>query len=240
MNPPVTIGNATLYHADCLDILPTLGKVDAVVTDPPYGIALPTDFWRRGRSNLAMCNNYPAVIGDDTHFDPAPILALDVPTVLWGANYYADKLPPSGGWLVWDKERPDDLDQATCELAWTNCVKGVRRFRYLWNGMMKAGEWNESYHPTQKPVALMKWVLTLRWLPKSGATVLDPFMGAGSTGVACVRTGRRFIGIELDEAYFNLAVKRISDTQLQLPLLPTATQPTYAAAPLFPDAEDST
>jgi DNA modification methylase len=208
-----------LIHGKCLQVMPTLGKVDCVVTDPPYGIAHPCNFRQRGRGNLALCNDFPDVIGDDAPFDPAPILALDVPTVLWGANYYADKLPPSGGWLVWDKERPDDLDQSTCELAWTNCIKGVRRFRYLWNGMMKAGERGESYHPTQKPVALLQWVLTLRWMPTEGATVLDPYMGAGSTGVACVRTGRRFIGIEISEQYYRIAERRIREAQLQPRLL---------------------
>jgi site-specific DNA-methyltransferase (adenine-specific)/modification methylase len=165
---------------------------------------------------LAQCNDYRPVIGDDRPFDPAPILALDVPTVLWGANHYADRLPASGGWLVWDKERPDDLDQSTCELAWTNCIKGVRRFRYLWHGMMRAGEHGENYHPTQKPAALMRWMLGLRWMP--GGTILDPFMGSGTTGVACVQTGRDFIGIEIDPGYFEIAKKRIEEAQLQMRL----------------------
>jgi site-specific DNA-methyltransferase (adenine-specific)/modification methylase len=232
--------DVTLYNADCLDIMRSLPPVDAVVTDPPYGIAHPCNFRQRGRSNLAVCNDFPDVVGDNVPFDPAPILALDVPTVLWGANHYANKLPPSGGWLVWDKERPDDLDQATCELAWTNCIKGVRRFRYLWNGMMKAGEWGESYHPTQKPVALMKWVMTLRWMPESGATVLDPYMGAGSTGVACVRTGRRFIGIEIDPTYFRIAERRIAEAQLQPSLLPNhGFHLTAAPVGLWDNVDDS-
>lgn len=206
----------TLLQGNCLDHLAGLrGQIQAIVTDPPYGIAHPCNFNQRGRSNLAACNDYQNVIGDDTPFDPAPLLALDVPTILWGANHFADKLPPSGGWLVWDKERPDELDQATCELAWTNCVKGVRRFRYLWNGMMRAGEQGQNFHPTQKPVALMEWCLTLRWLPGPGATILDPYMGAVATGVACVRTGRLFIGIELDPHYFAVAQKRIAEAQAQ-------------------------
>ena len=116
---------------------------------------------------------------------------------------------------MWDKERPDSLDQATCELAWTNCIKGVRRFRHLWNGMMRASEHGENYHATQKPVALMRWVLTLRWMPELGATILDPFMGSGTTGVACVQTGRNFIGIEIDPTYFAIAEKRIKEAQMQ-------------------------
>ena len=208
-----------LRPGDCLEIMKTLpdGCVDAVVTDPPYGIGHPTDYQSRGRSVLAQCNDYPPIVGDERPFDPSPILALDVPTVLWGANHYADKLPSSSGWLVWDKERPDELDQSTCELAWTNCIKGVRRFRYLWHGMMRAGERGENYHPTQKPVALMRWILGLRWMP-DGGTVLDPFMGSGPTGVACVQTGRNFIGIEIDPGYFAIAKKRIEEAQLQMRL----------------------
>ena len=208
MNEPVTIGPCTLYHADCLEVLPTLTGVDAVVTDPPYGIAHPCNFSTRGRGRLAACNDWPDVHGDDGPFDPAWILALNRPAVLWGGNWFADKLPPTGGWLVWDKERPDELDQATCELAWTSCVKGVRRFRHLWHGMMKASEKGESYHPTQKPAALFAWVLSLRWFADV-ETVLDPYMGSGTTGVACIRTGRNFIGIDIDKGYFDIACDRI-------------------------------
>ena len=207
------IGDATLYLGDCLEILPTLEKVDAVITDPPYGIAHPCNFSGRGRANLAACNDYADVYDDDKPFDPSPWLALQVPTCFWGGNYFADKLPSSSGWLVWDKERPDELDQATCELAWTNYVKGVRRFRHLWNGMMKASEKGESYHPTQKPVALQAWVLGLRWTPHG--TILDPFMGSGTTGVACMNLGRKFIGIEIEEKYFNIACERIRAAQAQ-------------------------
>lgn len=211
-------GSVTLYNADCLEILPHLPKVDAVVTDPPYGIGHPCNFSQRGRSNLAPCNDYTDVYDDNRPFNPDPWLALDVPTLMWGGNYFADKLPISSGWLVWDKERPDDLDQATCELAWTNYVKGVRRFRYLWNGMMRAGERGENYHPTQKPVAVIKWALGLRWTPTG--LILDPFMGSGTTGVACVRTGRKFIGIEIEPKYFEIAVRRIDAECRQGKLFP--------------------
>jgi len=210
---PVIIGDATLYHGDCLEILPALPKVDAVVTDPPYGIAHPCNFAKRGRAKLATCNDYPDVHDDNKPFDPAPWLAMGLPTAFWGGNYFADKLPSCSGWLVWDKERPDELDQATCELAWTNFVKGVRRFRYLWHGMMRSGEKGENYHPTQKPVALQEWLLTLRWTPRG--TILDPYMGSGTTGVACANLGRKFIGIEIDERYFQIACERIDAAYAQ-------------------------
>ena len=216
---PVVIGDATLYLGDFLEILPTLGPVDAVVTDPPYGIAHPCDFNGRGRANLAECNDYPDVEGDGEPFDPEPILALGVPTVLWGANHFADRLPPSGGWLVWDKRRPDGLDQSTCELAWTNCVKGVRRFQHLWNGMMRESERGESYHPTQKPVALFRWVLALRWLA-GVRSLVDPYMGSGPCGVVCVERGIRYYGMETEPRYFDIACERIRRAyeQPRLPL----------------------
>ena len=197
---------------DCLDVLQTLpaGCVDAVVTDPPYGISHRCNFQERGRGNLAECNDYPDVHGDDRPYDPDPVLRLGVPTVLWGGNHFADRLPATGGWLVWDKERPDGLDQATCELAWTNCVQGVRRFRHLWNGMMRASERGENYHPTQKPVALFDWIFSLPWLPKTGV-VLDPYCGSGPCGVAAIRAGLRYIGCEMLESYAAIARRRIAD-----------------------------
>ena len=196
--------------------LAELPRPDLIVTDPPYGISHKCNFAERGRGNLARCNDYPDVAGDTEPFDPAPILDLDVPTVLWGANHFADRLPASGGWLVWDKERPDTLDQSTCELAWTNCVKGVRRFRHLWNGMMRASEHGENYHPTQKPVALMSWVLSLRWMPKSPSLVFDPYMGSGPVGFAAMCVGHRYLGFDLNAEYCDIARRRISDAATSL------------------------
>lgn len=198
--------SVTIIHGDCRDCLPI--EADAVITDPPYGMAHPCNFKSRGRANLAPCNDWQDVHWDREPFDPGWILELGLPTVLWGANWYADKLPPSSGWLVWDKERPDELDQATCELAWTNCIKGVRRFRHLWHGMMRASEHGENYHPTQKPVALMAWTLAIRWL-SDVRTVFDPYMGAGPIGVACVRLGKGYIGVERDAGHFATARARL-------------------------------
>ncbi|HPD73534.1 MAG TPA: DNA methyltransferase [Candidatus Krumholzibacteria bacterium] len=199
----------TIYHADCRDILPLLPKVDLVLTDPPYGISHPTDYATRGRDGLTSCNNYPPVYGDSEKFDPSHLLRF--PCVLWGANYFASKLPETSGWLVWDKERPDGIDQATCELAWTNFVKGVRRFRYLWNGCMRAGS-EVLCHPTQKPVALMSWVLGLQWTPPG--VVLDPYMGSGPVLRAAKDLGRKAIGIEIEERYCEIAAKRMAQEVL--------------------------
>jgi site-specific DNA-methyltransferase (adenine-specific) len=210
-------GRVRLYRGDCRDVVGNV-KCDSIVCDPPYGIAHPCDFKKRGRGNLAACNDWSDVEGDAEPFDPAWILAMNKPSVLWGGNWFANKLPPSGGWLVWDKKRPDDLDQSTCELAWTNCVKGVRRFEHLWNGMMKASERGENYHPTQKPVALMEWTLSLPWLLNS-KTIFDPYMGSAPVGLACLRTGRAYIGVERMQQHFDTAKARII-RELAQPFIP--------------------
>ena len=212
MKPYYQDDYCTIYHGDCREILPTLPKVDLVLTDPPYGISHPCNFKKRGRGKLANCSDYPDVYGDEKPFDPAPWMTM--PSILWGANYYASKLPNVSGWLVWDKERPDDLDQSTCELAWSNVIKGCRRFRYLWNGMIRKGD-EELFHPTQKPVALMRWCLTLRWT-KDVQTILDPFMGSGTTLRAAKDLRRHAIGIEIEEKYCEIAVKRLQQEVLAL------------------------
>ena len=208
-------GSVTIYHGDCreVDLSDFRGLV---LTDPPYGIAHPTDYHSRGRGALAQCNDYPPVFGDDKDFDPAWLLDIGDARILWGGNYYADKLAPVSGWLVWDKERPDDLDQATCELAWTDCIKGVRRFRHMWNGMLRASERDSRpVHPTQKPVELMKWCMTLRWT-REYAHVCDPYMGSGTTLVAAKDLGRHAIGIEGEERYCEIAAQRCSQEVLAL------------------------
>ena len=207
-----------LYCCDCHKVISVLMQdVALILTDPPYGISHPCNFHSRGRSKLAKCHEYVDVVGDTEPFDPALLLKLKKPTILWGANYYASRLPDSSGWLVWDKLRPDALDQSTCELAWTNCVKGVRRFRHLWHGMIKGSERGKSHHPTQKPVALFTWVLSLPWIPQG--LCFDPFMGSGPAGVACARAGRAYIGCEINREYFDIAVKRI-DRELDKGRLP--------------------
>ena len=137
---------------------------------------------------------------------------------MFGANNYADRLPSSRGWIVWDKrEHIASNDFADCELIWSN-VDGVARiYRHYWSGALRASEQGISrVHPTQKPLALMMWLLNNYTQP--GDTILDPFMGSGTTGVACVKTGRNFIGIELDPGYYAIAERRIAEAQLQLPL----------------------
>ena len=228
MNPYYEHAGITIYQGDCRDVLPTwdfelfgFETKTMIVTDPPYGIAHRTNYASRSRGVLAACKDYPQIFGDDESFEPAEFIKW--PCILWGANHYADKLPASAGWLVWDKERPDSVDQSTCELAWTNLTSTVRRFRFLWHGMIR-GSHEELVHPTQKPVALMKWCLSFPHpSPQTpdaiselaNAVVLDPFMGSGTTLRAAKDLGRRAIGIEICEKYCEIAAKRLSQEVLE-------------------------
>lgn len=200
----VIIGDATLYLGDCADILPTIGMVDAVITDPPYGIN-ENDRKIASRGKLAVARDYGVVDWDKSPVSQDLIDQIRQAATwqaIFGGNYYT--LPPNSCWLVWDKLNGKN-DFADCELAWTNWPKAVRRLQWLWNGMIRQGN-EERFHPTQKPLEVMKWVIGL--CPKADL-VLDPFMGSGTTGVAAMQMGRQFIGIERDERYFEIACKRI-------------------------------
>ena len=210
MGDVVTIGDATLYHGDCLEILPTLDKVDAVVTDPPYGISVDKTMSEQGGERYGKAKAAKSHY-DATDWDAAPMSAdafrairrVSRWQIVFGGNYF--DVPPSSCWLVWDKENGGN-QFADCELAWTNIPKPVRQIRHLWNGMLRAGQEQRHGHPTQKPLRVMEWAIG--HLPV-GDTILDPFMGSGTTGVACANLGRKFIGIELERKYFDIACERI-------------------------------
>lgn len=211
MTEPVIIGDATLYLGNASTILPTLAKADACVTDPPYGIGEAAGK-NASRTNLAVARDYGVDDWDDEPVSPE-LMALVLGAARWqiifGGNYY--ELRPTSCWLVWDKENTGDF--ADCELAWTNLPKAVRRLKWMWNGMLRKGNEPRGFHPTQKPVGVMEWCIG--HLPVDAQTILDPFMGSGSTGVACARLGRRFIGIEQREHYFDIACKRIEEAYRQ-------------------------
>lgn len=197
----------TLILGDCLELLPTLAGIDAVVSDPPYGIAHKSGGGTGGKWDKVRHQGV-TIAGDDKPFDPSVWTALNVPLVLWGANFYSDKLP-GGGWLIWDK-RPgiEDMvfNRSDSELAYFSTSKTVKTIRYLWHGICRDGEVGEHYHPTQKPVAIME--KCIGFIP-GAKHILDPFMGSGTTGVAAVKLGRRFTGIEIDPGYFDIACRRI-------------------------------
>ena len=129
--------------------------------------------------------------------------------IIFGGNYF--DVPPARCWLVWDKQVNGEF--ADCELAWTNLDKPVRRVTWMWNGMLRKGQEERNVHPTQKPLGVMEWCIG--HLPPNTRTILDPFMGSGTTGVACARLDRKFIGIEREPSYFDIACRRIEEAYRQ-------------------------
>jgi site-specific DNA-methyltransferase (adenine-specific)/modification methylase len=208
-----TIGNATLYLGDCREILPTL-EIGALVCDPPYGMAYKSNYNKGiARADLVRkSGDFAPIAGDESPFDPAHLLAIGVPTVLWGANFFADRLPAGNKWLTWDKlaGKTPTPSASDVEHAWTSERGPSRIFTHLWRGIMRAGEENVSrspkLHPNQKPVALMSWCLEQ---VKFTGPVCDAYMGSGSTGIACMRAGIPFIGIESDPDHFETALRRL-------------------------------
>lgn len=206
-----TIGDATLHLGDCQEILPTLLGVDAVVSDPPYGIAHKAH--SNGKSTGAQKLRKKAygaatIHGDDVDFDPAHLLAFPA-VILWGANHYAQSLP-RGRWLAWNKLggfQPWD-SFSDVEFAWHSARGADRIFSLLWKGLAQGEKTGggERFHPTMKPVGLMEWCLG--FVPDA-RTICDPYMGSGTTGVACANLGRTFIGIEREPTYFDIACRRI-------------------------------
>lgn len=197
------IGDATLILGDCSEVMPTLARVDAVVTDPPYGIGQDGGRGHRlsSRAKVQARKGWDGGRPEAELFDM--LRRLSDEQIIWGGNYFADILPPRMGWLYWQKLIGGDFSDG--ELAWTSRERALKEFSYRKTNA-------EMEHPTQKPVALMKWCLG--FVP-AARVVMDPFMGVGSTGVACVQMGRSFIGIERDPDYFDIACRRIEEAYRQ-------------------------
>jgi len=214
MKPYYDHAGITIFNADCRDVLPTLGPVDLVLTDPPYGINLGK---RSGgnRSKVAAASNNYAIAGDDEPFDPHHLLRFNR-LVLFGANHYADQLPPSSSWIVWDKRAGGTSDDSSdCELIWTNLGGPARLYTHLWRGMIKGSQQSERrVHPSEKPVAIMLWILI--WAAMPGNLILDPYMGSGPVLLAAKMLKLRAIGIELDERYCEIAARRLSQEVFDL------------------------
>lgn len=200
----VQIGDATLYLGDCMEILPTLGKVDAVITDPPYGIGEDGGRFRDRKGGRHRVLEKIGWDGDRPSCDVFELMERCAPIrIYWGGNYFADYLPASKGWLYWNKLMGGDFSDG--ELAYTNMDKALRSFTYC-------NKRHGKEHPTQKPVELMRWCIEQAGRP---GLIADPFMGSGTTGVACVQLGRAFIGIEREPKYFDIACKRIEQAVAQ-------------------------
>lgn len=209
MKPYYADDQVTLYHGDCREITEWLAA-DVLVTDPPYGMKYkPT----RGSTGSKRWGR-EVVTGDQEPFDPSHLLVVRR-AVLFGANWYASRLPDSGGWLVWDKTPRGEKAGFTAshaELAWTNITSRVTTFRLQWGGEARNGEGH--HHPTQKPVGLLRSVIEMVTDP--GETVADPYAGSGSTLLAAREAGRRAIGVELEERYCETIARRLSQAALPL------------------------
>lgn len=215
------IGNATLYLGDCFDIMCQMAtySVDLIVTDPPYGIGESNEK-NLTRGLAAKPTNFGAYSWDSKSLEPHyfyEMRRVSQHQIIFGGNYYTDFLRNTNCWIVWDKSN-ESTDFADCELAWTSFNSAVRKFTWRWNGMLQQDMANKEkrVHPTQKPTPLMLWIVERYSTPEQ--TILDSFMGSGTTGVACANLKRSFIGIERDPKYFDIACKRIEEAQKQLSL----------------------
>lgn len=196
-----------MIQADWRDIRAELPKVDLVLTDPPYGLKgnAARDASRGVMAEAAEHGDYD---WDDVRPDAVEIesvVQMGDQAIVWGGNYF--ELPPAPFWMVWDKMNGRN-DFADCELAWTNIPGAVRQYRHMWHGMMRDSERGKKVrvHPTQKPISLMRWCLS--YAPRA-RMVIDPYMGSGSTGIACLQRGLGFIGVERDPRYFEIACERV-------------------------------
>lgn len=192
------IGNATLYLGDCLEVLPTLAKVDAVITDPPYGLGdrMQGGTWGASQEMREWDQATPDAVA------MAAVLASAERAVIWGGNLFT--LPPSRCWLIWDKQNAVPT-MGDFEMAWTNLDQPSKRFRHPVGRILNG-------HPTEKPIMLMRWCLAIAGAPE---TILDPYMGSGTCGIAATGMGCTYIGVEIHEPYFNIACERIENAQRQ-------------------------
>ena len=210
---------------------------DFVFTDPPYGVAVVKDGMVGADFGVAKKGNYKPIIGDETT-DTAieaynACVAIGAKKiVLWGGNYFSDKLPPSSCWFVWDKRGDSGIVNtfADCELAWTNMTSPARVYKQLWNGMIREGERDKRVHPTQKPVALCEWGIS-NYTDKN-ASVVDLFLGSGSTLMACEKTNRKCFGMEMSPDYCDVIIKRWQDFTGKRAILESTGEP-------FPESKEA-
>lgn len=217
MRPYFEEAGIQIFHGDCREVLPKLAgvSVDLVLTDPPYGIRYDPS-GKASSTSWGKKDNFTKadkVVGDDQPFDPQHLLGFPR-LILFGANHYADKLPPSPSWIVWDKrEGFSTNDFGDCEMAWTNLGGPARIYYHRWDGMLKASEKGvPRCHPTQKPLKLMMWCLQRASEAKS---VLDPYCGSGTTLIAAKSLNLTAIGIEIEERYCEIAANRLRQSVMQ-------------------------
>jgi DNA modification methylase len=226
MKPYYETKNGVLYHGDCLEIMPQLEPVDLVLTDPPYGINYDgntTIYGKGGKSNTfknktqrhkkaGWDKNIPSKAIFDLMFN------VSKNQIIWGGNYFTDYLPSSRGWIYWDKKvsNPNNKTHSDGELAWTSYNKRLIKYTVDWIGFGRINSGEKNLHPTQKPLTLFIKIL-IDYSDKTNIT-LDPFLGSGTTAVACEELNRKWIGIEISEEYCEIAAKRIERETKQLKL----------------------
>ena len=219
--PYYSADGITVYCGDCRGMLPEMPVADLLLTDPPYGIR----YVASARGRVAGRLEGERVRGDDEPFDPRPLLGLAKRAVIFGANHFAHLLPP-GGWIIWSKVQDNRWcsggfsARSLAEVAWTNAHRHVELYNCFWAGspVHRQTERGLQFHPTQKPAELMSWIVGRTSQPSD--LVLDPYMGSGPVAVACQLQGRRYIGIEIEERYCEIAVQRLAQGALPLEATP--------------------
>lgn len=216
----------TTHHGDCLTLLDQMPTRLAIVSDPPYGMNYKRGVEKKPKirnTNKSITIKTETIIGDDIPFDPTPW--LNYPWVaLFGFQYFNPPCPPSGAIFVWDKKVGmfEEWSGGDAELIWTNGTNNsVTTIRHLWCGIARESQKEKGYkhfHPTEKPIAVMMKIIQSLKIPKD-VPILDPYMGSGTTGVAALRLGYTFIGIEILEKYYTIANERLLKEAMQ-PLIP--------------------
>ena len=203
MKPYYEEKGITIYHGDCRDILPQLEPVDLVLTDPPYGIGMDG-----GNVGYKGFNNFEKLGWDKNPIDMDRLnssISKGKKAIVFGGNYF--KLPPSRCWFIWDKgEGFKARTYAEAELAWTNFDDNTKIFKY---DPLANGDYHGKYHPTMKPLSLITWCIQQCKYWDIAQTILDPFMGSGTTLRAAKDLGRKAIGIEIEEKYCEIVAKRL-------------------------------
>ena len=211
-----------LFNTDCMEYMAGLPDkaFDLAIVDPPYGIGFDGDStlgnnssakWTRpSKSNQYLKKDWDKERPSAEYFNQLQRIAKK--SIVWGGNYFADLLPPSGGWIIWGKGVAEGMSLSDAEMAWTNAANNVKQCEFLWSGFRKC-EITERFHPTQKPVKLYEWILTN--YAKPGQRILDTHLGSGSSAIAAHNLGFDFVGTELDGDYYAAACKRFEQHKAQ-------------------------
>ena len=209
-----------IYHGDCMELMKKLPdkSIDVVITDPPYGIlggnkSIGGNKPIAGGSKLYKANEYNLEWDNERMSEEVfkEFQRISRHQIIFGYNYFADFLPPTNALIVWDKKEKNNWfdNFSDGEIIWTSYKKPLRIYRQLWMGALRRGERTKRLHPTQKPVELMEWII--KNYTEEGQIILDPFLGSGTTAIACINTNRFYIGIEKEKKYVDIANKRIEE-----------------------------